>query len=64
MPVKPPTERDPQPVPGWPGWVWWRGVNGWPCGRRPQTSPPMRASAPNWTAFLAAIAKAEERHQR
>src|SRR5215475_8690866 len=49
-----------QPVAAWPGWVWWRGVNGLLYARRPRTSPPKVARAHNFTALLAAIRKAEE----
>ena len=62
-PAGKPTEHEPQPVPGHPGWVWWPGVAGLRYARRPRTSPPVVVRAHNWTALLAAIRKAEERRQ-
>ena len=50
-----------QPVAAWPGWVWWRGVNGLLYARKPRTSPPRVARAHNFTALLAAIRKMERR---
>lgn len=55
-----PEESEAQPVPGHPGWVWWRGVNGWPYAKCPNgIDPPVVVKAHNWTALLAAIRKRE-----
>jgi hypothetical protein len=61
MTAKPPSGHEPQPVAAWPGWFWWRGVNGLLYARRPRTSPPKVVRAHNFTALLAAIRKAEKR---
>lgn len=58
-----PSEDEPQPVVQWPGWVWWRGVNGLMYARRPRTSPPWTVRAHNFTALLGAIRKKETRHR-
>lgn len=55
-----PTETDPQPVPGYPPWVWWRGEHGWPEAKRPNgLRPPVTVRARNWTELLAKIRKQE-----
>lgn len=56
-----PTEASPQPVPDHPGWVWWRGVNGWPYAKHPNgIAPPVVVRARNWAELLAVIRKKEE----
>lgn len=56
-----PTETDPQPVPGHPGWVAWPGFgHRWYAKHPNGINPPVVVRGENWTALLAAIRKAEE----
>lgn len=60
MSARPPSEHEPQPVPGHQGWFWWQGVNGMLYARQPGSHPPRLARAHNWIALLGRIRKAEE----
>jgi hypothetical protein len=65
MTARPPSEHEPQPVPGYPPWVWWPGVAGWPYAKCPNgIDPPIVVRGRNWTALLAAIRKQEARRLR
>lgn len=64
MPTIIPSEQEPQPVPGHPRWLWWRGLAGLVYARRPGgTGPPVVVRAHNWTALLGRIRAEDARRE-